>query len=150
MRTLVALVLLLANPVHADDARPLLDELVRIDTTNPPGNEEKAARAVGAHLAKAGLKFEIVPWAPGRTSLVARLKGDGTQKPLLLLAHLDVVGAAQQPWTVPPFQLTEKDGFLYGRGVLDDKGWAAVATSVFLDLARSKTRLHRDVILALT
>lgn len=82
--------------------------------------------------------------------MVARLRGDGSKKPLLLLAHLDVVGAARQPWTVPPFRLTEKSGWLYGRGVLDDKGFAAIATTVFLELARSHARLHRDVILALT
>jgi acetylornithine deacetylase/succinyl-diaminopimelate desuccinylase-like protein len=147
---LALLALLLIPTTTFADSRTLLDELIRIDTSSPPGNEEKAARAMGAHLKAAGIPFEIVPFAPGRASLVARLKGDGTKKPLILLAHLDVVGATQQPWTVPPFVPTEKDGMLYGRGVLDDKGWAAIATETFLELHREKAKLHRDVILALT
>ena len=142
------LVTLFQLPAHAD-ARALLEELVGIDTSNPPGQEEKAARAVAAHLTAAGVKYELVPFAPGRSSLVARLRGDGKKRPLILMAHLDVVGAANQPWTTPPFQLTEKDGWLYGRGVSDDKGWAALATTVFVELAQKKTRLHRDVILVL-
>jgi acetylornithine deacetylase/succinyl-diaminopimelate desuccinylase-like protein len=140
--------LALADP--SADARRLLAELVAIDTTNPPGNEELATQAVAKHLEAAGVKPELVSFAPGRGCLVARLKGDGTRRPLLLLAHLDVVGAAGQPWTLPPFQLTEKAGWLYGRGVTDDKGWAAIATTLFLELARAHPRLHRDVILALT
>jgi acetylornithine deacetylase/succinyl-diaminopimelate desuccinylase-like protein len=146
----LAFLLALIPSIALADARSLLDELVRTDTSNPPGNEEKAARAMGAHLQKEGIPFEIIPWAPGRASLVARLKGDGTKKPIILLAHLDVVGAANQPWTVQPFVPTEKDGMLYGRGVLDDKGWAAIATETFLALHREKAKLHRDVILALT
>jgi acetylornithine deacetylase/succinyl-diaminopimelate desuccinylase-like protein len=146
----LALLSLLVPTLAFADARSLLDELVRIDTSNPPGHEELAARAMGAHLKKEGVPFEVVPWAPGRASLVARLKGDGSKRPLILLAHLDVVGADHQPWTVPPFTPTEKDGFLYGRGVLDDKGWAAIATETFLELHRSHAKLHRDVILALT
>jgi acetylornithine deacetylase/succinyl-diaminopimelate desuccinylase-like protein len=145
----VLIVPLVRLPAQAD-ARALLEELVAIDTTNPPGQEEKAARAVAAHLDAAGVKYELVPFAPGRTSLVARLRGDGKKRPLILMAHLDVVGAANQPWTTPPFTLTEKDGWLYGRGVSDDKGWAALATTVFLELAKTRTRLHRDLILVLT
>jgi acetylornithine deacetylase/succinyl-diaminopimelate desuccinylase-like protein len=150
------LVSLLASPfAHAADvttteARTLLDELVAIDTSNPPGNEEKAARHVAAKLKAAGIESTIVPFGPGRANVIARLKGDGTKRPLLLLAHLDVVGAAGQPWTLPPFQVTEKDGWMYGRGVTDDKSWAAIATSLFIELKRAKAPLHRDIILALT
>ena len=153
MRRLLLPLLLVSSFAHADsaaEARQILDELVAIDTSNPPGNETAAASAVAKRLDAAGLKPTVVEFAPGRSDVVARIKGDGKKKPLLLLAHLDVVGAANQPWTVPPFQVTEKDGWLYGRGVSDDKGWAAVALVVFLDLARHKTRLHRDVVLALT
>jgi acetylornithine deacetylase/succinyl-diaminopimelate desuccinylase-like protein len=149
MRAIFAL-LLLTTFACADETRDILAELVATDTTNPPGNEEKAARLIAARLQKAGVNAELVPFGNGRANVIARLKGDGTKKPLLLLAHLDVVGAAGQPWTVPPYQLTEKDGWLYGRGVQDDKGWAACAVSVFLDLLRSKVKLHRDVVLALT
>ncbi|HEY7957393.1 MAG TPA: M20/M25/M40 family metallo-hydrolase [Polyangia bacterium] len=155
MRRVVILfsLLALAPPAFADapsDARALLSQLISIDTSNPPGHEELAVAAVARQLRAAGVAPEIVPFAPGRSSLVARYRGDGSKRPLLLLAHLDVVGAAGQPWTVPPFHLTEKDGWLYGRGVLDDKGFAAVATTVFLELVRTHAKLHRDVILALT
>jgi acetylornithine deacetylase/succinyl-diaminopimelate desuccinylase-like protein len=143
-----------ASPARPDEttqlARALLDELVAIDTSNPPGNEDKAVQAVARHLRAAGVEPTIVPFAPGRTNLVARLKGDGSRRALLLLAHLDVVGAAGQRWTVPPFTVTERDGWLYGRGVTDDKSWAAIATALFLELARARTPLHRDVVLALT
>jgi len=142
------LLLLVSTFASAEPAREILDELVAVDTTNPPGNEAAAARLMARRLE--ALKPEIVEFAPGRANVVARLKGDGTKKPLLLLAHLDVVGAANQPWTVPPFKVTEKFGWIYGRGVIDDKGWAAVATAVFLELAKEKQKLHRDVILALT
>ncbi|HEX9102596.1 MAG TPA: M20/M25/M40 family metallo-hydrolase [Polyangia bacterium] len=131
-------------------ARQLLDELVSIDTSNPPGNEEKAARFVAGKLRAAGIESVLVPFAPGRSNLVARLKGDGTRRPLILLAHLDVVGAAGQPWTTPPFVVTEKDGWLYGRGVTDDKSWAAMATALVIELKRTRAPRHRDVILALT
>ena len=143
-----------AHPALADDtaasARALLDELVETDTSNPPGNEEKAARLVAGKLRAAGIESVLVPFAPGRSNLVARLKGDGTKRPLLLLAHLDVVGAAGQPWTTPPFRVIEKDGWLYGRGVTDDKSWVAMATALVIELKRSHAPLHRDVILALT
>jgi acetylornithine deacetylase/succinyl-diaminopimelate desuccinylase-like protein len=151
---LVSALLASATNAFADDttqtARKLLDELVAIDTSNPPGNEEKAARFVAAKLRAGGLEPVIVPFAPGRANVVARLKGDGTRRPLLLLAHLDVVGAAGQPWTMPPFQVTERDGWMYGRGVTDDKSWAAIATALMVELKRTHAPLHRDVILALT
>jgi acetylornithine deacetylase/succinyl-diaminopimelate desuccinylase-like protein len=133
-----------------DEARRLLDELVQIDTSNPPGNEEKAARLAAARLRAAGIEPVVVPFAPGRANVVARLKGDGSKRPLLLLAHLDVVGAAGQPWTVPPFKVTEKDGWMYGRGVTDDKSWAAMALALLVELKRARAPLHRDVIVALT
>src|SRR5207253_2994666 len=86
-----------AEPATVEQARALLDELVAIDTSNPPGNEEKAALVAAAALKAAGIEPVIVPFAPGRANLVARLRGDGSKRPLLLLAHLDVVGAAGQP-----------------------------------------------------
>ncbi len=131
-------------------ARQLLDELVAIDTSNPPGNEEKAAKLIAGKLRAAGIEPTIVPFAPGRANVIARLRGDGSKRPLILLAHLDVVGVAGQPWTTPPFTVTERDGWLYGRGVTDDKSWAAMATALVIELKRQKTPLHRDIILALT
>ena len=78
------------------------------------------------------------------------MRGNGSKKPLLLLAHVDVVPVEGQPWTSPPFTPIEKDGFLIARGVGDDKGMAAAATAIVLELARNKTPLARDVVLALT
>ncbi|HWE26621.1 MAG TPA: M20/M25/M40 family metallo-hydrolase, partial [Polyangia bacterium] len=145
----------LSGALHAGEstereARRLMDELVAVDTSNPPGNEAQAAVVIAKLLRDAGLAPTLVEFAPGRANLVARLHGDGTRRPLILLAHLDVVGALGQPWTVPPFAVTEKNGWLYGRGVTDDKSWAAIATALFLELARTKAPLHRDIILMLT
>jgi acetylornithine deacetylase/succinyl-diaminopimelate desuccinylase-like protein len=155
MRAALTLLLVtLTGAARADEtaamARQLLDELVETDTSNPPGNEEKAAKLIAGKLRAAGIESTIVPFAPGRANLVARLKGDGSKRPLLLLAHLDVVGAAGQPWTTPPFTVTEKDGWLYGRGVTDDKSWVAMATALVIELKKTHAPLHRDVILALT
>jgi|SRR6185312_3161998 len=153
MRAILVLATLL-GVAHADEtttfARKLLDELVATDTSNPPGNEEKAAKLIASKLRAAGIEPVIVPFAPGRANVIARLRGDGSKRPLVLLAHLDVVGAAGQPWTVPPFTVTEKDGWMYGRGVTDDKSWAAMATAIVIELKRQKAPLHRDIILALT
>jgi acetylornithine deacetylase/succinyl-diaminopimelate desuccinylase-like protein len=153
MRAVLILATLL-GVAHADEtttfARHLLDELVAIDTSNPPGNEEKAAKFIATKLRAAGIEPVIVPFAPGRANVIARLRGDGSKRPLVLLAHLDVVGAAGQPWTMPPFTVTEKDGWMYGRGVSDDKSWAAMATAIVIELKRQKAPLHRDIILALT
>ncbi len=149
------IVLACSSALHAGEstemqARRLMDELVAIDTSNPPGNEAQPAVVIAKLLRDAGLQSTLVEFAPGRANLVARLHGDGTKRPLILLAHLDVVGAAGQPWTMPPFAVTEKDGWLYGRGVTDDKSWAAIATALYLELARTHAPLHRDVILMLT
>src|SRR5262249_31708653 len=105
------------------DARAIHAELVAVDTSH--GNETKALLGILERLKSVGVHGEIVESAPGRGSLVARIKGNGTKKPLLLLAHIDVVPVEGQPWTVPPFAMTEKDGFLWGRGISDDKAMAA-------------------------
>ncbi len=130
--------------------RKTLGELVAADTTNPPGNEARAVKILAKRLDAAGVKYQIDEFAPGRQSIVARLKGDGTQRPLMLLAHIDVVGTDNQTWTMPKHKLTEKDGYYYGRGVNDDLGMAVANLEVFLLLKKNKTALHRDVILALT
>src|SRR5215831_19770580 len=118
------------------EERAILAELVAANTTNPPGNEERAAAVAAARFKKAGIPHQVVTIAPHRQVVVARLKGDGSAKPLLLVAHLDVVGADATKWTTPPFKMTEKDGFLYGRGVSDDKGMAAAALELVLQLHR--------------
>src|SRR4051794_30351886 len=130
------------------EARALLVELAAVDTSH--GGETIALRPVADRLKSAGVAVEIAGSAPGRGNLVARIKGNGSKKPLLLLAHIDVVPGEGQPWSVPAFPPTEKDGFLWGRGIADDKAMAAVFTAIVLELARNKTPLSRDVILALT
>ena len=134
----------------AADARQLLAELVSADTTNPPGNEARAAAIGAARLKALGIPYEVYEFAPGRANLIARLKGDGSEKPLLLLSHIDVVGAAGQPWTSDPHKLIEKDGFLVGRGASDDLGMGALGFEVVKLLKQSNTPLRRDVILAWT
>ncbi len=130
-----------------DDTRSTLDALVAVDTSH--GHETDALKPIADRL-RPGLAVELVESAPGRGNLVARYKGTGAKRPLLLIAHVDVVPVEGQPWTVPPFQITEKDGFLYGRGVNDDKGMAAAVVALAAEMARTKPALSRDVIFALT
>ncbi len=130
--------------------RETLTALVRADTTNPPGNEARAVKILSERLKKEKIPFTVVEFAPGRQNIVARLKGSGAKKPLLLLAHIDVVGTKDQKWSVPDHDVTEKDGYLYGRGVLDDLAMAVANLETFIQLKRSGLTLSRDVILALT
>jgi acetylornithine deacetylase/succinyl-diaminopimelate desuccinylase-like protein len=131
-------------------ARTLLGQLVAADTSNPPGNESRAVRIGAGELRKAGIRFEVSEFEPGRQNLVARLKGDGSARPLLIVAHIDVVGTGGQSWSSEPHKMIEKDGFLVGRGVADDLGMAAVALEVMRLLQQSHVPLKRDVILAWT
>lgn len=143
-----------AGAVDYDDAarqvRTLLTALVAADTSNPPGNEARAVALGAERLRAAGITYEVTEFAPGRQNLVARLAGDGREPPLLLLAHTDVVGASGQTWTTDPHVVTEREGYLIGRGVDDDLGMASVALEVVLLLHRQGTPLRRDVILAWT
>ena len=132
------------------DFRWLLVKLVAADTTNPPGNEARAVTILAARLDEEKIPYEVTEFAPGRKNLVARLSGDGSEKPLLLLAHLDVVGAEGQPWTSQPHEVSEHDGFLVGRGVSDDLGMALMELETVVLLKRSGAPLRRDVILAFT
>ena len=129
------------------EAVQLLQELIRIDTTNPPGNE----RAVALHLQKLlesdGIETRILEVAPGRANLYARIKGDGSRRPLILLSHTDVVMAETKRWTVPPFSGELRDGFIYGRGAIDMKGTATVHVTLMRLLKRLAVPLKRDLIL---
>jgi acetylornithine deacetylase/succinyl-diaminopimelate desuccinylase-like protein len=131
-----------------EEARAILVELASVDTSH--GHETDALKPIAAKLEAVGIPVQIVESAPGRGNLIARIKGSGAKRPLLLLAHVDVVPVEGQPWSVPPFVPTDKDGFLWGRGIADDKSMAAAFTATMLELARQKTPLSRDVILALT
>lgn len=132
------------------EVRSLLARLVAADTTNPPGNEARAVVILASRLDEARIPYQITEFAPGRKNLVARLRGDGSRKPLLLLAHLDVVGTDGQSWSSPPHEVTEREGFLVGRGVSDDLGMAVLNLETVAWLARSGAKLRRDVILAFT
>jgi acetylornithine deacetylase/succinyl-diaminopimelate desuccinylase-like protein len=129
------------------EAIQFVTDLVKIDTSNPPGNEVKAANYIKTVLDKEGIASEIFESAPGRGNIVARLKGNGSKRPLLLMGHLDVVGVERDKWTVDPFTAVKKDGYLYGRGSRDDKAMDAANLEVFLELHRRKIPLDRDVIL---
>src|SRR5215472_6461384 len=130
-----------------DEAVRFLSGLVKIDTSNPPGNETRAAEYIKGVLAGEGISAQIYESAPGRGNLVARLKGNGKKKPLLLMGHLDVVGVERDKWTVDPFAAVVKEGYLYGRGAIDDKSMDAANLEVFVLLHRLKVPLDRDVIL---
>jgi acetylornithine deacetylase/succinyl-diaminopimelate desuccinylase-like protein len=135
------------DPKMHDQALEFLTSLVRIDTSNPPGNETRAADDIKSILDREGIPSEIFESAPGRGNLVARLKGNGSKKPLLLMGHLDVVGVVREKWTVDPFAALIKGGYLYGRGAEDDKAMDAANLVVFLKLHRDQVPLDRDVIL---
>ena len=148
--TLALLALTLAaaaqQPTPQQDAISILRGLVKINTSNPPGDEIKAAQYIKSILDGAGIPSEIIESAPGRGNILARLKGNGSKKPLLLMGHIDVVGVERDKWTMDPFAAIEKDGFLYGRGSFDDKGMVAANLAVFLRLHHSHVTLDRDVI----
>ena len=135
---------------HARSFRDTLAALVKADMTNPPGNEARGVDILAKRLSAADIPYQITEFAPGRKNLVARLKGSGQKRPLLLLAHIDVVGVKDQVWTTAPYELTEKDGFFYGRGVVDDLGSAAVHLEVLIAIQASGLKLQRDLIVAFT
>ena len=141
-----------AVPLFAQDPDTLhlLQELIRIDTSNPPGNETSAAYLVHALLARNGIFSEVIESAPGRGNLIARLKGDGSKPAMILLGHLDVVPADPTEWQIPPFSGEIKDGEIWGRGSLDMKGMVAMETEAFLRLKSQHVPLGGDVILVLT
>ncbi len=127
-----------------------LRELIRIDTSNPPGNETKVAEYLKTILDAEGIEAEVLELEPGRGNLVARIRGNGKKKPVLLMGHTDVVGVDRDAWTVAPFEGLIRDGYLYGRGAADDKGGVATFLEVFLlihrQIARQGAELDRDVI----
>ncbi|QRK08999.1 M20/M25/M40 family metallo-hydrolase [Archangium violaceum] len=138
------------SPRAAEELRTLLAELIAVDTSNPPGNEAAAARVAARWLREAGIESQLVEPTPGRAHLLARLKGNGRARPVLVLAHLDTVPARREEWASDPWTLTERDGFLYGRGVQDNKGMAAASVLALRRLKRDGVKLSRDVVLVLS
>jgi acetylornithine deacetylase/succinyl-diaminopimelate desuccinylase-like protein len=168
MRSLLrALALLLVLPAAlaaqaAPPARPIdwtalqteavdvLRQYLRIDTSNPPGNELATARFLQALLEKEGIEATILDTAelgPGRANLYARLRGNGSKRAIALVQHMDVVPVTPAYWTVPPFSAEEKDGFIYGRGALDMKGQGVAHVLALVALKRSGVPLTRDIVL---
>ena len=126
----------------------LLSDLIRINTTNPPGNETEAAKYLAETLEKEGLKCEILESAPGRGNVITRIRGTCEKPSLLLLSHLDVVPANPKEWSVNPFGGVVKDGFVWGRGAMDMKSMTAMEVMVMKLLKRNNVQLKGDVILA--
>jgi acetylornithine deacetylase/succinyl-diaminopimelate desuccinylase-like protein len=130
------------------EAVQTLQELLRIDTTNPPGNERPAAELLAAALRAEGIEPAIVESAPGRASVIGRMPGSGSEPPLLLSSHLDVVPADASRWTHPPFSGAVADGCVWGRGAVDMKGMTVMGLSVLRLLRRRGTRLRRALVFA--
>ena len=130
----------------ADETAKFLTDLIRIDTQDPPGNESKVANYIAAIFQREGIPYELLEMGPGRASILARLKGDGSKRPVMLLAHEDVVPVDRAHWSVDPFAAEMKGDVLYGRGASDDKSPLAAHIEVMLQLHRSHKTLTRDVI----
>lgn len=131
-------------PTPSGATDPILDEtiahlqaLIRLDTSNPPGNEIAVARYLDEVLRGAGVETWLDEPAEGRASLIARIKGDGSARPLLLMAHMDVVGVEAEKWSVPAFGGELRDGYVYGRGAIDDKGMLACNLMAMLLVRRA-------------
>ncbi len=135
------------------EARGWLINLLKINTTNPPGNEQQAAKYIAGILTKEGINAEILDLTPGRSAVVARLRSSAVPVPskaLLLVAHMDVVGVEPNKWSTDPFGGELKNGYLYGRGTIDDKGMLAANLAAFIALKRGNVHIERDVIFLAT
>jgi len=151
---ILSLVLVLsAFSQETDKAKALENEtmqhfqaLLRFDTSDPPGNEKPAADYLKQVLEKEGIPVKVFALEPHRPNVVARLKGNGKKKPLLIMAHTDVVNVDATKWTHPPFGAAREGGWVYGRGTVDDKDNVVAALMTMLELKRQNVPLDRDVI----
>jgi len=137
----------------ADEAQVWLGDLVRINSVNPPGNEAVVAKYISAIFQKEGISNEVLEMAPGRSIVVARLQAGPLPDPsnaLLLVAHQDTVGVDATKWTVDPFAAAVRDGYIWGRGSIDDKAMLAANIATMVQLKRSGARLSRDVLFLAT
>lgn len=132
---------------EAEQVVERLCHMIRFDTTNPPGNELALARALAQEASAAGLDAEVIEAAENRGNLLVRLRGDGSERPLLFLSHLDVVPAEPDLWTHPPFAGTVADGYVWGRGAIDSKLTGALQLQVLLMARRLNLPLKRDLVL---
>src|SRR5262245_28967104 len=158
--TVAVIMLVLSGVAHATDPaseralfHDIYKELVETNTTHSEGDTTLAAHRMEQVLRNAGFteaEVQVVEPFPKKGNLVLRFKGDGTRRPLLLLAHLDVVEAKREEWQTDPFTLVETDGYFTARGAADDKAMAAAFVSILAQLKREGFTSHRDLILALT
>ena len=133
-------------PAVEEETLRHFQELVRFDTSDPPGNEKPAADYLVQMLQQEGIPVEIFALEPNRPNVVARLKGTGRKRPLLLMAHTDVVNVDPKKWTHPPFGAMRDGGHIYGRGTIDDKDNVVASLMTMLTLKRLGVALDRDVI----
>src|SRR5438067_2279100 len=127
-----------------EEAMRHFQALVRIDTTDPPGNETRVVEYVKKVLEAEGIPVTVAAKDPARANLIARLKGNGSKKPLLIMGHSDTVQVDLAKWKFPPFSATRDGGYVYGRGTLDDKPNLMAAMMTMLLLKRSHVPLDRD------
>lgn len=159
MRLLLSVLLVLATSIASAQQSFLIDwdevgeesidhliKLIRIDTSNPPGNETAVVRYLEGVLAAEGIGSEVYALEKERANLVAKIKGNGSKRPILIMGHTDVVGVQAEKWYADPFSGMRKDGFIYGRGTLDDKDNVAAALMVMMLLKRNAVELDRDII----
>ena len=129
-----------------EEAMRHFQALVRMDTSDPPGNEQPAVDYLKQVLERDGIPVQLFTLEPHRPNLVARLKGNGKKRPVMLMGHTDVVNVDPAKWTFPPFSATRDGGYVYGRGTLDDKPHVVASLMTLLALKRANERLDRDVI----
>ena len=156
-----------AGPVHAGSSRvtpdndidwnsyqdmavDLMQQYLRVNTSNPPGNEIAAAGFLKSILDHEGIESKIFEYTPGRANIIARIKGDSSKRPIVLLSHMDVVTADASKWRADPFSAEIVDGSIYGRGALDMKSEGLLQLMTMIVLAREKPHLSRDVIFMAT
>jgi acetylornithine deacetylase/succinyl-diaminopimelate desuccinylase-like protein len=120
--------------------------IVRMDTSSPPGNETLVAEYLKQVLEREGIPARMLALDPKRANLVARIRGNGSKRPILVMGHTDVVGVQREKWSVDPFGAVRKDGYIWGRGTGDDKDNATAGLMLLLLLKRQGVKLDRDVI----
>lgn len=152
LASVVSTVLVAQNRTEPDWARVQeetikhFQALLRMDTSDPPGNERPAAEYLKQVLEREGIPVQLFESEANRVNVVARLKGNGRKRPLLIMAHTDVVTVDPKKWTFPPFSATRNGGYIYGRGAIDDKDNVVAALMTMVTLERMKVALDRDVI----
>ncbi|HKF57714.1 MAG TPA: M20/M25/M40 family metallo-hydrolase [Blastocatellia bacterium] len=135
---------------YEDMAVDLMQRYLRINTSNPPGNEMATAQFLKSTLAREGVQSEIFEYTPGRANIIARIKGDGSKRPIILLSHMDVVTADAAKWRVDPFSGEILEGSIYGRGALDMKSEGLLQLMTMIIIARERPHLTRDVVFLAT